>query len=65
LNLEKAVEKCLDITQNLSRTWAAAGFESKKGPQVCYSLMESYMVRKKASFEPKEQIASLMPSRDW
>jgi DNA invertase Pin-like site-specific DNA recombinase len=29
-NLEKAVDKCLDIAQNISGAWITAGFESKR-----------------------------------
>jgi site-specific DNA recombinase len=32
-NLEKAVEKCLDLAQNISGTWNTAGFENKRGLQ--------------------------------
>jgi site-specific DNA recombinase len=32
-NLEKAVEKCLDLAQNISGAWVTAGFESKRGLQ--------------------------------
>ena len=57
-NLEKAVEKCLSIAQNISHTWATAGFENKRRLQSLV-FPEGIMYNKENNEVRTEKVNSL------